>query len=343
MKHPLSVTSRILVAFASGALLAVYFLPAWRIDLFAPQYPEGLSMFIWINKITGDVDIINGLNHYIGMKHISADMFPEFRFLPYVVGFFIVLGMLASITGNRKLLAAYVLFTVIGGVLVPYDLYRWGYAYGHELDPKAAIQVPGLSYQPPVFGHKRLLNFDAYSFPDVAGWIVFGAGLLAASVLFFEWYRSRKGRAIPVKTILIAFCMLIFPFTSCTVKPVPFNIGKDNCTMCKMGVADLRFGGEIITKKGKIFKFDDAGCLLTYIKSGEMDTTQIKDILIMNFLHPNTFITTSKSQFLVSSSIKSPMNSSIAGFENRAVAEKVKGENEGEIMSWQELQNSTAQ
>ena len=76
MKQKLSVASRILVAFSSGALIAVFFLPAWRIDLFAPQYPEGLTMNIWINGLSGDVDIINGLNHYIGMKHITVDMFP---------------------------------------------------------------------------------------------------------------------------------------------------------------------------------------------------------------------------------------------------------------------------
>ena len=102
MKQKLSVTSRILVAFASGALIAVFFLPAWRIDLFAPQYPEGLTMNIWINGLTGQVDIINGLNHYIGMKPITVDMFPEFKFLPYVVGFYMLLGMIVAITGKRK-------------------------------------------------------------------------------------------------------------------------------------------------------------------------------------------------------------------------------------------------
>ena len=74
---PLSVTSRILVAFASGALIAVFFLPAWRIDLFAPHYPEGLTMNIWINKLTGDVDVINGLNHYIGMKPFSEAVYAQ--------------------------------------------------------------------------------------------------------------------------------------------------------------------------------------------------------------------------------------------------------------------------
>ena len=112
MKDTLSFTSRILVAFASGALIAIYFLPAWRIDLFAPQYPEGLTMYIWINKLSGDVDIINGLNHYIGMKHISADMFPEFKFMSYVVAFFIALGLTAAITGKRKILLSYILLSL---------------------------------------------------------------------------------------------------------------------------------------------------------------------------------------------------------------------------------------
>ncbi|MBK7290599.1 MAG: hypothetical protein IPI78_10460 [Chitinophagaceae bacterium] len=192
MNNQLSIPSRILVAFASGALIAVFFLPAWRIDLFAPQYPEGLSMYIWINKLSGDVEIINGLNHYIGMKHISANMFPEFKYLTYVVIFFMALGMTAAITGRRKILFAYIIATIIGGLLVLYDLYSWGYDYGHNLDPKAAIQVPGLSYQPPVIGHKRLLNFDAYSFPDSAGWIVIGAGSLVIVVWLVEWFINRK-------------------------------------------------------------------------------------------------------------------------------------------------------
>src|SRR5215510_4513068 len=111
MSNKLSILSRILVAFASGALVVVFFLPAWRIDLFAPQYPEGLTMNIWINGLSGDVDIINGLNHYIGMKHITVAMFPEFKFLPFVVGFFMLLGMIVAFTGRRKFLFAYLVLS----------------------------------------------------------------------------------------------------------------------------------------------------------------------------------------------------------------------------------------
>src|SRR5215470_13251613 len=213
MKNHLSVTSRILAAFASGALIAVFFLPVWRIDLFAPQYPEGLTMYIWINKLTGQVDIINGLNHYIGMKHINASMFPEFKFLPWIVGFFMLLGMVVAVTGKRKFLFYYLALSVTGGILAMGDFYKWGYDYGHNLDPTAPIQVPGLSYQPPLFGHKRLLNFDAYSLPDVGGWIAVAAGCLAFAVWFVEWYRQRKSKTESTtitKMEVTASCVIFF-------------------------------------------------------------------------------------------------------------------------------------
>lgn len=341
MNNHLSVPSRILVAFASGALIAVYFLPAWRIDLFAPQYPEGLTMYIWINKLTGNVDIINGLNHYIGMKHISAEMFPEFKYLPFVVGFFILLGMTAAVIGNRKFLFAYVVLTIIGGILVPYDLYRWGYSYGHDLDPKAAIQVPGLSYQPPVLGHKRLLNFDAYSFPDVAGWIVVGAGLLAAGVWFVEWYRHRKKKPKKNPVAALIAIGLLFTISSCSTKPEPFAIGKDNCYVCKMGMADLKFGGEVITKKGKVYKFDDIGCMIGFLKSGGIEEKDIKEKLVMNYTKQNEFIDVQSAWFLVSPEMKSPMKSNAGGFDTKESAEKIKDNNSGEIIKWEELLQRT--
>ena len=75
--NKLSNTTRILLGITTLSLVVTYFVPLWQILLWAPQYPEGLTMKIWVNKLSGEVDIINGLNHYIGMKHISVEMFPE--------------------------------------------------------------------------------------------------------------------------------------------------------------------------------------------------------------------------------------------------------------------------
>ncbi len=62
----------------------------WRIDLVAPQYPEGLMLLIYPDKLAGNVDIINGLNHYIGMKTLHTEDFIEFTILPYIIIFFAI-------------------------------------------------------------------------------------------------------------------------------------------------------------------------------------------------------------------------------------------------------------
>jgi copper chaperone NosL len=190
----MSNTSRILIAIGSLALGIMFFVPVWSIYLIAPQYPEGLSMQIWLYKITGQVEIINGLNHYIGMKHIKAEMFPEFQFLVYILGLFMLFGLVTAVTGRRKLLFYYLILSVIGGVAAIVDFYLWGYDYGHNLDPSAAIQVPGLSYQPPLIGHKKLLNFDAYSYPDTGGWVLVAVTGIFFIVWFIEWRKFRRKR-----------------------------------------------------------------------------------------------------------------------------------------------------
>lgn len=186
----LKTSSRIIITVASLCIITAYFFPVWRIDLFAPQYPEGLVMKIWLNNLSGDVDIINGLNHYIGMKKISVEMFPEFSYLIYVVAAFVVYGLAISVTASRKLLFSYLVISAIGGVLAIYDFYQWGYDYGHNLNPEAPIKVPGLVYQPPILGHKQLLNFDAYSMPDVGGYIIVSAVLIAIIIWIVELKRK---------------------------------------------------------------------------------------------------------------------------------------------------------
>jgi copper chaperone NosL len=182
----ISITSRVLIALTSLVIIAAYYLPVWRIDLFAPQYPEGLVMKIWLKNLSGDVDIINGLNHYIGMKKISVEMFPEFHYLIYLVAAFIVYGLLIAVTGSRKILFSYLVISAVGGALAMYDFYQWGYDYGHNLNPDAPIKVPGMGYQPPLIGHKKLLNFDAYSMPDVGGYVIISVVFIAAVVWFLE-------------------------------------------------------------------------------------------------------------------------------------------------------------
>ena len=158
--------------FVGLALVAVLFVPMWRIELQAPQYPEGLKMLIYANKLAGNVDIINGLNHYIGMKTLHADDFAEFKILPvyhcvFLRHFFID----SSHCWQKKMAEYFCILFVAFGIVAMVDFWRWEYDYGHNLNPDAAIIVPGMAYQPPLIGFKQLLNFGAYSMPDIGGWI----------------------------------------------------------------------------------------------------------------------------------------------------------------------------
>ena len=186
--------SRLAIALSALAMVSAYFVPLWQILMWAPQYPEGLGMKIWINNITGDVRIISALNHYIGMKHIEVSMFPEFEYMIYIVAFVIAIGLLTTLINRRYMLVIYSLLIIACGIAALVDFYLWGYDYGHNLDPHAAIVVPGMAYQPPVIGTKQLLNFTAFSGPDVGGWIFMGAGILAVGALVYEIVLERKKR-----------------------------------------------------------------------------------------------------------------------------------------------------
>lgn len=188
----LKSSTRIIIAIASLAMISAYYLPLWQILMWAPQYPEGLEMKIWIDDLSGDVKIISALNHYIGMKHIEVSMFPEFTYMKYIVAALMGIGLLTSLIGRRIALVAFATIIVATGIAALVDFYMWGYDYGHNLDPTAPIVVPGMSYQPPLIGTKQLLNFTAFSGPDIGSWIFVAVGLAILGVLGLEIFKYGK-------------------------------------------------------------------------------------------------------------------------------------------------------
>jgi copper chaperone NosL len=184
--------SRLLIALAALLMVSAYFVPLWQILMWAPQYPEGLKMEIWINNIKGDVKIISALNHYIGMKHIEVEMFPEFQYMIYIVGGLIGFGLLTAISNRRFMVWLFYGLLLTTGVAALVDFWLWGYDYGHNLDPTAAISIPGMTYQPPLIGTKQLLNFTAFSGPDIGGWVFVGAALLIIATLGYEIFSKKK-------------------------------------------------------------------------------------------------------------------------------------------------------
>src|SRR5829696_3098017 len=133
--HKITTLSRLSLFLCAVALVVVLFVPMWRIDLQAPQYPEGLQLLIYPNKLAGNVDIINGLNHYIGMKTLHTDDFPEFKILPGIIIFFAAFFMITAFAGKRKWMNILFIVFVAFGTFAMIDFWRWEYNYGHNLDP----------------------------------------------------------------------------------------------------------------------------------------------------------------------------------------------------------------
>ena len=123
--YSLSKLSRILLIVCGISLIVSIFVPLWAIYLEAPQYPEGLGMFLWSNKITGDYEIINGLNHYIGMKTIHQEDFWEFKVLPYALGFFAIICLVAAFLNKKIWLYLTTVLFLIFGVAFMVDFWMW--------------------------------------------------------------------------------------------------------------------------------------------------------------------------------------------------------------------------
>src|SRR6478735_6007692 len=314
MNTRLKGLTRICCIVSALVLFYIISLPIWRIELAAPQYPDGL-------------------NHYIGMRTLHTEDFIEFAILPYIIGALALFGILTAIINRKWFFFSWIGFLCLFGIIALVDFYRWNYNYGHNLNPEAPIQVPGMSYQPPLIGYKQLLNFGAYSIPDVGGWIFIGIYILLLSALFFEIRAviKLKGSVHPA----FAITMLCLFFVSCTAAPRPIKSGKDACEYCKMTITDPRFAAELITSTGKLFVFDDLHCLKGYYAE---HTAKLKDasFYVVDFVS-GELVPSNEVQLVQSEKAHSPMGSNTIAFKNVTDQQQYLQSNSGVPVNWKAI------
>ena len=124
-------------------------------------------------------------------------------------------------------------------------------------------------------------------------------------------------------------------FSSCSVEPKPINYGKDACVYCKMNIVEKKFGAEIVTKKGKVFKYDAIECMVNAIS--EMDESSIKYFMAIDYNNPTQLVDATTSFHLKSEKIPSPMGAFLSSYKNEELAKKSQELNGGEIYSWEIL------
>jgi hypothetical protein len=198
LAETLDPAPRLLLLAAALLLVPVYLVPLWKLTMYAPQYPEGLRLEIYSYKLEGgnggqDVKEINILNHYIGMKDLTTADFTEFKWIPFVVGMLALLLLRAPVHGKMSdLIDVLVLYLYFG----LFSLWSFGYklySYGHNLAPTASVKVP--PFMPPLFGHKKLANFEVYSYPSAGSYALAGAALLLVVAFVVAWRRALKTEA----------------------------------------------------------------------------------------------------------------------------------------------------
>ncbi|NOX17399.1 MAG: hypothetical protein GXO87_03845 [Chlorobi bacterium] len=186
--------SKILMLTAAILPLFLFILPMWSISLQAPQYPIPLQINIFITHLEGeqegDIQNFDLMNHYVGMRKLPTEMV-EFDIFPFVIGAMSLMGIIFALVGNKKLYLTWFIIMALLGVAGIYDFYLWLYDYGHNLDPRAAIQLLD-AYQPPVFGTKQILNFTVRSYPSL-GAVFLGIGILLSPVAYYIEKKKERG------------------------------------------------------------------------------------------------------------------------------------------------------
>jgi hypothetical protein len=173
---------RLLLVAGAVMLAASIFLPLWQIHLVAPQYQEGLDLYIHSHKLVGgndgqDLTEINNLNHYIGMQPIEEEDFAEMTFIPFLLGGFSLLALRAAFFGTVKSALDTLVLFIYFGMFSMWRFYYQLYTYAHNLDPRAPMDIE--PFTPVLIGKKVIANFDQYSFPRE------GSALLLLATLCF--------------------------------------------------------------------------------------------------------------------------------------------------------------
>lgn len=316
-----------LIALAALIPLLTFVWPLWHYYFEAPQYPEGLAMQIWANKLTGRVDLINGLNHYVGFMHLDPADFWELKVLPILIVLVSLTGIVAAIVGRKRLFQAWLWFYGVFAALGMSDFARWLYQFGHTVDPKAAITMEG--YTPPMVGTSIFMNFYITAWPGwgavaLAGGFVVGLGLYVVM-----WARGRtKHRRVAGTTVAALVVALLLSGCSAP-KPAKVVIGQDSCAMCNMVISDARFATQVVTKTGKAYKFDSIECMVAFLVDGTVPKDQIHSAWVSDYLNPGTWLKAEDARYLQSVKVRSPMGLNLSAFKTLGELENVRAEANG--------------
>jgi copper chaperone NosL len=119
--------------------------------------------------------------------------------------------------------------------------------------------------------------------------------------------------------------------------PVQIHYGADACDSCRMTIVDGAFAAQLITRTGKVYRFDDPGCLRAFVTSGRITDRDIRSVWVNDHDNPASVLSVGGAFFLASQQIKAPMNGQLAVFSSRASADTAQKAWGGRVQTWDEV------
>lgn len=175
----------LLFSVAAVLLLVSIWLPYWKMTLLAPQYPGGLEVITYVNRLEGDVFEVDGLNHYIGMRPLEEAAQLE-RAVSVVAITILAFLLLAAILIHTK----WVVLLVLPALLMPFlflaDMYYWMRDFGMNLDPTAALSNIIEPFVPPILGRGFVGQFETVAAFQSGLYLAFLASTLIIVGLFYH-------------------------------------------------------------------------------------------------------------------------------------------------------------
>ena len=175
----------VLMLTSAVILFASTFFPYWHMDMEAPQYPRGLEMSVFVNHVEGDVQEVDTLNHYIGMRPLSEAGKVERSFAIIAIGALVLLVIAAIFIHNPcALLLTWPV--ILYPVIFLFDLWYWMQDFGLNLDDSAPLSNIIEPFVPPLIGEGKIAQFTTYATWESGLWMSMGASVLISLGVFFH-------------------------------------------------------------------------------------------------------------------------------------------------------------
>ena len=137
-----------------------------------------------------------------------------------------------------------------------------------------------------------------------------------------------------IKNIFSFFLLILVVMSGCNSEPEPINYGSDECEFCRMQISDNRYGAELVTDKGKVYKFDSIECLTEFAVVKNLIGDSNQKFLVTDFAQPETFIDASTAFYVLNDNFRSPMGLNVSAFGSEISRQKFVAESGGSLLYW---------